>query len=73
MALLVERVDIGTEGLNVRLRVDGRGGLVQNAGWRHGSGRMTRGTPIPETVTLHAPFRVLKPGVRTEIQLPGGC
>ncbi|WP_375175385.1 recombinase family protein [Pseudooceanicola sp.] len=28
MALLVERVDIGTEGLNVRLRVDGLSGLA---------------------------------------------
>jgi len=27
--LLVERVDIGTEGLNVRLRVDGLGGLAR--------------------------------------------
>ncbi len=27
VALLVERVDIGTDGLNVRLRVDGLGGL----------------------------------------------
>jgi site-specific DNA recombinase len=29
LALLVERVDIGTEGLNVRLRVDGLGGLAR--------------------------------------------
>lgn len=29
MALLVERVDIGVEGLNVRLRVDGLGGLAR--------------------------------------------
>ena len=28
-ALLVERVDIGTQGLNVRLRVDGLGGLAR--------------------------------------------
>ena len=28
MALLVERVDIGTDGLNVRLRVEGLGGLA---------------------------------------------
>jgi len=28
VALLVERVDIGTEGLNVRLRVDGLTGLA---------------------------------------------
>jgi site-specific DNA recombinase len=28
VALLVERVDIGTDGLNVRLRVDGLTGLV---------------------------------------------
>jgi hypothetical protein len=29
VALLVERVDIGTEGLNVRLRVDGLSGLAR--------------------------------------------
>lgn len=29
VALLVERVDIGTDGLNVRLRVDGLSGLVR--------------------------------------------
>ncbi|WP_209426929.1 recombinase family protein [Pararhodobacter sp. SW119] len=29
VALLVERVDIGTEGLNVRLRVDGLSGLIR--------------------------------------------
>jgi hypothetical protein len=29
LGLLVERVDIGTGGLNVRLRVDGLGGLVR--------------------------------------------
>jgi hypothetical protein len=29
VALLVERVDIGTDGLNVRLRVDGLGNLAR--------------------------------------------
>ena len=29
LGLLVERVDIGTEGLNVRLRVDGLGALAR--------------------------------------------
>ena len=29
VALLIERVDIGTEGLNVRLRIDGLGGLAR--------------------------------------------
>ena len=33
---------------------------------------MTRATPIPETVTLHVPFRVMKRGGRKEMQLPGG-
>jgi site-specific DNA recombinase len=28
VALLIERVDIGTDGLNVRLRIDGLGGLA---------------------------------------------
>ena len=31
---------------------------------------MTRGRPIPETVTLHIPFRVVKRGGRKEMQLP---
>ena len=33
---------------------------------------MTRGAPIPETVTLHVPFRVVKRGGRKEMQLPAG-
>ena len=33
---------------------------------------MTRGAPIPETVTLHVPFRVVKRGGRKEMQLPEG-
>ena len=31
---------------------------------------MTLGTPIPETVTLHVPFRVVKRGGRKEMQMP---
>ena len=34
---------------------------------------MTRVTPIPETVTLHVPFRVVKRGGRKEMQLPEGA
>ncbi|WP_084861273.1 hypothetical protein [Salibaculum halophilum] len=34
---------------------------------------MTRGAPIPETVTLHVPFRVVKRGGRKEIQMPEGA
>ncbi len=34
---------------------------------------MTRGTPIPETMTLHVPFRILKRGGRKEMQLPEGA
>jgi len=34
---------------------------------------MTRGTPIPETVTLHVPFRIVKRGGRKEMQLPEGA
>jgi hypothetical protein len=33
---------------------------------------MTRGTPAPETVTLHVPFRTVKRGGRKEMQLPDG-
>ena len=34
---------------------------------------MTCGTPIPETVTLHVPFRIVKRGGRKEMQLPEGA
>lgn len=34
---------------------------------------MTRGNPIPETVTLHVPFRIVKRGGRKEIQLPANA
>ena len=34
---------------------------------------MTRGITIPETVTLHVPFRVVKRGGRKEMQLPDGA
>ena len=34
---------------------------------------MTHGAPIPETVTLNVPFRVVKRGGRKEMQLPEGA
>ena len=34
---------------------------------------MTRGTPMPETVTLHVPFRIVRRGGRKEMQLPAGA
>ena len=34
---------------------------------------MTRGTPIPETMTLRVPFRVVKRGGRKEMQMPEGA
>ncbi|SEM69231.1 hypothetical protein [Palleronia pelagia] len=34
---------------------------------------MTRATPIPDTVTLHVPFRIVKRGGRKEMQLPEGA
>jgi len=34
---------------------------------------MTRGAPVPDTVTLHVPFRVVKRGGRKEMQLPEGA
>jgi len=34
---------------------------------------MTRATPIPDTVTLHVPFRMVKRGGRKEMQLPTGA
>lgn len=34
---------------------------------------MTRATPIPDTITIHVPFRVVKHGGRKEMQLPPGA
>jgi hypothetical protein len=34
---------------------------------------MTRGAPIPNTVTLHVPFRIVKRGGRKEMRLPEGA
>ena len=34
---------------------------------------MTRGTPIPETVTLHVPFRIVRRGGRKAMLLPEGA
>ncbi len=34
---------------------------------------MTRGTPVPKTVTLHVPFRIVKRGGRKEMQMPDGA
>ena len=34
---------------------------------------MTRMAPIPDTVTLHVPLRVVKRGGRKEMQLPEGA
>nr|WP_313415669.1 hypothetical protein [Brevundimonas diminuta] len=33
---------------------------------------MTRGAAIPDTVTLHVPFRIVKRGGRKEMQMPEG-
>ncbi|NNU81370.1 hypothetical protein HMH01_13080 [Halovulum dunhuangense] len=34
---------------------------------------MIRSTSVPETVTLHVPFRIVKRGGRKEMQLPHGA
>jgi hypothetical protein len=34
---------------------------------------MTVGSPIPDTVTLHVPFRIVKRGGRKEMQMPEGA
>ena len=34
---------------------------------------MTRATPIPDTVTIHVPFRIVKRGGRKEMLLPEGA
>ena len=34
---------------------------------------MIRGAPIPETVILHVPFRLVKRGGRKAMQLPEGA
>lgn len=33
---------------------------------------MTRPTPVPQTVTIHVPFRIVKRGGRKEMQMPEG-
>ena len=34
---------------------------------------MTRITPVPETVTIHVPFRLVKRGGRKEMVMPNGA
>ena len=34
---------------------------------------MNRSTPIPETMTLHVPFRIVKRGGKKEMQMPEGA
>jgi hypothetical protein len=34
---------------------------------------MIRATAVPETVTIHVPFRILKRGGRKEMQMPDGA
>ncbi len=34
---------------------------------------MTRGTPIPDSLTIHVPFRIVKHGGRKEMQMPDGA
>lgn len=34
---------------------------------------MTHAKPIPETLTLHIPFRIVKRGGRREMQMPAGA
>ena len=34
---------------------------------------MSRGTPVPETVMLHVPFRIVKRGGKKEMQMPEGA
>ncbi|MDQ7777828.1 MAG: hypothetical protein Q4615_19145 [Paracoccus aminovorans] len=34
---------------------------------------MTHATPIPDTMTIHVPFRLVKRGGRKEMQLPEGA
>jgi site-specific DNA recombinase len=46
---------------------------TRDAGRRHWGGCMNRATPIPDTVTLHVPFRIVKRGGRKEMQLPEGA
>ena len=34
---------------------------------------MTRAAPVPDTVTLHVPFRIVKRGGKKEMQMPEGA
>jgi len=33
---------------------------------------MTRAAPVPDTLMLHVPFRIVKRGGRKEVQMPAG-
>lgn len=56
MALLVEREDIGTDGMDI-----GTAWTARTAG-QYRRSRVTCGALIPETVTLQVAFRVMKCG-----------
>ena len=46
---------------------------TRDARRRNRGGSVSRSTPIPETVTLHVPFRIVKRGGRKEMQMPDGA
>ncbi len=62
MALLVERADVGTDGLNARLRVDGLGVLAREMRPATSEKRHDRRDDVP--------IRMVKRGGRKEMQLP---
>jgi hypothetical protein len=73
VALVGERMHIAAEGLTVRLRIDGLSELVREMTNGQMERGMSRATPIPDTVTLHVPFRIVKRGGRKEMRLPEGA
>jgi hypothetical protein len=46
---------------------------VSKFGWQHRSSGMTRAMAVPETVTIHVPFRIVKRGGRKDMRLPEGA
>jgi hypothetical protein len=71
---LIERVDIDADGLNVRFRVDRLNGLeCEMANGSDVARGMNRPVRIPDMVTLHVPFRIVKRGGWKEMRLPDGA
>ena len=72
--LLVERVDVRTHGVEVRLRPNGLAGLVREVagGRRAAAGKRATVSPNGETITIHIPMTFRKRGGRKLVVTPDG-